>query len=202
MTESPPSQTPPNVPKILYLNLYGLITDNSVKATINVCSTIQSQEMKPETIYFLLSSQGGFIDPGITLYNFLRSLPLELVMHNVGAVDSIANVIFLAGNKRYASPNSSFLFHGPTWTFPSSGINDVITTRPQLSEALSSLVNAEEIIRSIIAERTSVAAEQTISLFREGAKKTPAFALENGIIHKIVDLVLPKDAKVYTIPDK
>jgi len=49
---------------------------------------------------------------GVTLYNFIRSLPVKTIMHNIGIIDSIANVVFLAANERYANPSSSFLFHG------------------------------------------------------------------------------------------
>ena len=38
-------------------------------------------------------------------------------MHNVGQVDSSANVIFLAADERYASPHTTFLFHGMNYTF-------------------------------------------------------------------------------------
>jgi len=60
--------------------------------------------------YLLLSSPGGNVNNGITIYNFLKSLPINLTTHNIGVVDSIANVIFLAGDNRYAVPHSSFLF--------------------------------------------------------------------------------------------
>jgi ATP-dependent protease ClpP protease subunit len=38
-------------------------------------------------------------------------------MHNTGAIDSIATVIFHAADERYAAPHASFLFHGITWNF-------------------------------------------------------------------------------------
>ena len=55
---------------------------------------------------------------GVTLYNYIKSLSVKVVMHNVGLVNSIANVIFLAGNERYAVPHSSFLFHGVGFDIP------------------------------------------------------------------------------------
>ncbi len=47
-------------------------------------------KQKPDVIYCLFSSHGGQVEAGITLYNFLRSLPVELVMHNTGSTDHIA----------------------------------------------------------------------------------------------------------------
>ena len=48
------------------------------------------------------------------LYNYLQALQggLKVTMHNIGNIDSIANVIFLSGGQRFASPNASFHFHG------------------------------------------------------------------------------------------
>ena len=65
-----------------------------------------------EALYLLFSSSGGGVDQGITIYNLLRGLPVPLTIHNVGSVNSIANVIFLAGKKRIACQHSTFMFHG------------------------------------------------------------------------------------------
>ena len=40
------------------------------------------------------------------------ALQTNLIAHNVGNVDSVANVLFLAANTRVASPSSTFMFHG------------------------------------------------------------------------------------------
>jgi ATP-dependent protease ClpP protease subunit len=83
----------------IYVNYFDSINDAKTKALMAICSDIVAKE-KPRAIYFLFSSVGGQVNAGITLYNFLRSLPVEIVMHNNGSIDSIANVIFLAASKR------------------------------------------------------------------------------------------------------
>ncbi len=50
--------------------------------------------------YFLISSPGGSVNDGIVLYNFIKALPAKIIMHNIGVIDSIATVIFLAANER------------------------------------------------------------------------------------------------------
>jgi hypothetical protein len=60
----------------------------------------------------MLSTQGGSVMHGMNLYNLLRALPIELTIHNVGNVDSIGNVVFFAGSKRFAYAHSTFMFHG------------------------------------------------------------------------------------------
>ena len=64
------------------------------------------------TIYLMLSTSGGNVMNGMTIYNVLRALPIKVITHNVGNVDSIGNVIFLAGSDRYATKHSTFMFHG------------------------------------------------------------------------------------------
>ncbi len=51
--------------------------------------------------YIMLSSFGGSVKDGITLYNYIKALPAKVIMHNIGMVNSIANVIFLAAEDRY-----------------------------------------------------------------------------------------------------
>ncbi len=41
-----------------------------------------------------------------------EGVPYKLITHNVGNVDSIGNVIFLAAEERYACSTSTFMFHG------------------------------------------------------------------------------------------
>ncbi|WP_155837415.1 ATP-dependent Clp protease proteolytic subunit [Herminiimonas sp. CN] len=50
----------------------------------------------------------GSTDQGFALYNFLRSLPIPLKTHNIGDVESIAVVVFLASTKRFTCPHSRF----------------------------------------------------------------------------------------------
>lgn len=66
-----------------------------------------------------ISSQGGETAAGFTAYNFLKSLPVTLRTHNISNIESIANVIFLAGSERFANPISRFLLHPLLWGFGS-----------------------------------------------------------------------------------
>src|SRR5258708_24946324 len=115
-----PSQL--NLPSIagpvFYINYFDQITDSKARALMALVSEIlQKVTPTPATLYFAFSSTGGSVQAGVTLFNFLRALPVDVVMHNTGSVDSIATVIFLAGKVRYACEHSRFLFHGINWTF-------------------------------------------------------------------------------------
>ncbi len=68
------------------------------------------------SVLIALSSPGGNVYWGVTAYNFLRGLGVELITHNAGQVDSIAGVVFCAGDSRFAVTQSRFLIHGVSWT--------------------------------------------------------------------------------------
>jgi ATP-dependent protease ClpP protease subunit len=187
--------TPPNQPiDTIYVNYFDSIDEGKTKALMAICSDIVAKQ-KPKTIYFLFSPMGGSVNAGITLYNFLRALPVEIVMHNSGSIDSIANVIFLAASKRYAAKHSSFLFHGIIWNFAAGAA----LTFFQLTESLSRFKQEETKIAYIVAERTKMSETEIRELFREGESKDLQFAIEKGIIDEIRDPVVPKDAPLITV---
>ena len=177
--------------KTIYVNFFDSISDVKVKAVMGAVSEIINQR-KPDVIYCLFSSSGGQVEAGITLYNFLRSLPIEIIMHNTGSIDSIANIIFLSANTRYASIHSSFLFHGVNWNFPANTQNN----RNQMTEILSGLDASETKIRGIITERTGLTPEEVKALFTQGECKDPSFALSKGIVNEIKDPAIPKGAQI------
>jgi ATP-dependent protease ClpP protease subunit len=178
----------------IYVNYFDTIDEAKTKALMAICSDIVAKQ-KPRTIYFLFSSTGGSVNAGITLYNFLRALPVEIVMHNSGSIDSIANVIFLAASKRYAAKHSSFLFHGINWNFAQGAS----LTFFQLSESLSTFKQEETKIAYIVAERTKMAEAEIRELFRQGESKDLQFAIEKGIIHEVKDPVVPENAPFITV---
>jgi ATP-dependent Clp protease, protease subunit len=186
----------PGVPTgIFYINYFDAITDNKVRGLMALCSDILAKvKPTPTTFYFAFSSPGGSIAAGITLYNFLKALPVELIMHNTGSVDSIATVIFLAGVKRYACLHSRFLFHGIGMDLPPGARLGTAQTR----ELLSGLDQDERRIKELVVERSKVTESEMVSLLQQGETKNPAFALEKGIIDDIRDFVLPVGAQCVT----
>ncbi len=85
------------------------LQDGCLKAVMNGAKTIQIH----------ISSQGGDLVAGFTAYHFLKSLPVKLITHNISNVESVANVIFMAGSERRANPGSRFLLHPLHWGFNS-----------------------------------------------------------------------------------
>jgi ATP-dependent Clp protease protease subunit len=61
--------------------------------------------------HLLFQSGGGIVGDGISLYNYFRTLPLDLHVYNTGTVGSIAVLPFLAAPHRYASAHANFVIH-------------------------------------------------------------------------------------------
>ena len=107
-TPSATEQPLPNIPTgIFYINYFDEINDGKVRGLMALCADILAKvKPTPTTFYFAISSPGGGVAAGMTFYNFLRALPVKIIMHNTGSIDSIATVIFLAASERYACSHS------------------------------------------------------------------------------------------------
>ncbi len=165
---------------ITYLSYYDVINEQKTRALMEACAQTIAQT-KPTQLYFLFSSSGGSVDAGIALYNFLRALPVPITMHNTGSIDSIANVVFLAADERYAAPHASFLLHGIHWGF---GQGAQLTWN-QLQETVSNFKASESRFAGIMKERTSLTESELTALFHQGESKDLAFAKAKGIIKDV-----------------
>lgn len=132
---------------------------------------------------------------GITLYNFLIGLPVSLTTHNIGNVDSVGNVIFLAGKKRLACPNSTFMFHGVAFT----GNGQYSFGERHLNEIMASVKSDETRMAKLIVSRTSLTEPQVMAMFERAATKNSDDALACGIIHEIRDVNIPQSAILVSI---
>jgi ATP-dependent Clp protease, protease subunit len=190
----PAPPAPPAGPKTIYINYFDIITDAKIKVLMAVCSELLAKQ-KPDVLYFLFSSNGGNVNAGITFYNFLKALPVEIVMHNTGSIDSIATVIFMAGTKRYASKHSTFLFHGIASQFEGK----ISLDRSKYQELLSGIVQEENKIAGIIAGTTKLSEEEIRKLFLQGESKDLTFAMDKGVIQEVKDATIPKDAVIISL---
>lgn len=189
--------TPPPSPQIIpevYINFCGEINYPSVNRLMDSFSKLVTFH-KTKTVHFLISSPGGSVDAGIALYNFLIALPITLNTYNMGSIDSIANMIFIAGQNRFAMPSSTFLFHGIKWTF----FTNAQFTLFQLNEVASKMEQDEKKIAEILSKRTNMTVKEIKKLFVKGESKSLDFAKTKGIIHDILALKIPTNAQVYNI---
>jgi ATP-dependent Clp protease protease subunit len=99
------------------VHFIGPIHHNSACTVRNLC--LQALQSGASEIELHMSTEGGNMTAGFALYFFLKSLPVPLTTYNLGSVESVGVVIFLAGSKRFACPGTRFLVHPLHWGFGS-----------------------------------------------------------------------------------
>ena len=172
----------------LYIDYFGLITEKNTNVFMQVISG-QISEKNPSEIYLLFSSSGGSVTAGFTMYNYINSLKqsVKFTIHNIGTVDSIANVVFMAGDKRLACSNASFLYHGIVWPLNAGQYSD-----GQLNELINSNKTSNKKTVDIISSSSELSEAELLNFFVQGDSKDAEFALSKKIIHEIGDPQIPK----------
>lgn len=181
---------PSKPPDTVYISFSTDITPSSAEMLLKTCCELATKGVK--TLYLLISTPGGNVINGINLYNLLRALPCKIVTHNVASINSIGNVLFLAGDDRYANPGATFMFHGV-------GINAPPNMRfeeKNLLEWLDTIQADQRQIGSIISSRTDFSSEEIEKLFLQAATKDAEFAKDKGIINEIREAKIPSGAPV------
>lgn len=150
-----------------------------------------------DSLILMMNSTGGGIDEGFGLYGFLRALPVDLTLVNLGIVGSIANIVFLAGETRIAVPDAVFLFHGFSWTYdPAQTVPE-----PEMREHLMILASVATRMTALMQARTGLsAADFATHRFLETPSIHPAsFALEKGIVHRVEQVVLERSTRLINV---
>ena len=155
--------------------------------------TVLAQKMMAGTdhFYIMLSTPGGEVPSGITIYNFLRGLPTRLTMHNTGNVDSVGNAIFLAADERLSCAHSTFMFHGV-----GIGVTNAVIEEKRSREILHAILADQVRIADIVVARTRINARSARQLFREAKTKNANQALAAGIVQNIADPPIPAGADI------
>lgn len=177
----------------VYVSFSAEINPNTTESLIATMANLVNQGAK--TVHLFLSTPGGNVMHGLNLYNMLLGLPVELITHNVGNVDSIGNAVFLAGSKRYATAHSTFMFHGVGCDVQ----GPVRLEEKFLRERLDSILSDQKRIGAIITARTNMAEDEVGTLFREAQTKDATFAVSSGIVHEIKDVQIPMGAPVISL---
>jgi ATP-dependent protease ClpP protease subunit len=121
------------------------------------------------------------------IYQFLTSLQIPVVTHSAGITDSSAVSIFLAGTPRFASPNSRFLIHKPSWTFEAKSQFQAA----KLKEFAQQMDWDEETHIAIITERSGIALDKVREWHNTGAIFTGAEAIANGLVDEAREFKRP-----------
>jgi ATP-dependent Clp protease protease subunit len=145
--------------------------------------------------HILISSPGGSVFHGLSIYNYLKGIPAEVVTHNFGSVDSIGVVIYAAGSRRLSVPHARFLLHGVQSQFPAGAA----LKEPQLEERLKSMRIDIENIAGVISSTVSKPESEVAQMMIERTTLSPEEALQFGLVHEIEEQLIPDGASLVTI---
>ncbi len=148
-------------------------------------------------VVIALNSGGGNVVSGIAMYNAMLAMPYEIITHNIGNCDSIANVIFLGGTKRYACAASTFMFHGVGF----NGTANIRYEENNLREMLDTILADHARISGILNTRTNggISVKAGMKLFKEQKTRTAQWALDKGLITGIGDFAFPVGGNVHLL---
>lgn len=150
---------------------------------------------KYEKIHLLISSPGGSVFHGLSLYNFLKGAPIEIDTYNFGSVDSIGVVIFCAGKKRYSVPHARFLIHGVRFNINGNASFD----EKQIEEHLKSIKIDQLNIARVIADTTGKPTHKIEEDMNNRTTLNPIQAKDYGLVHEIKSELFPLDADLSVI---
>lgn len=160
-----------------------------IEPTVNRLFQIVDECLQQGTksIKLLVSSPGGNVIYGVSAYNFLRGLPIDVRTHNFGSVDSIGVVLFCAGKERLSVSQGRFLLHDVGTNIPSERL-----FLPQLQERVRDLEFDRETIASVFAETSGQSIDRVKEAMQARTVLNSKQAKDFGFVHGISnELVLP-----------
>jgi ATP-dependent Clp protease protease subunit len=168
-----------------------------IDATVNALMNAVDQKMKQGTKDFiiLISSPGGSVIHGLSVYNYLKGLPASITTHNFGSVDSIGIVIYCAGSRRLSVPQARFLFHGVNVQFK----GEQNLEEKLLEERLKGLRIDMENIAKIVAVNTGKNVKDITDAMIERTTLNPEEAQSWGLVHEIKSELFEAGSEVLAI---
>ena len=177
--------------KITYLGYTGPIDSEGVGRIAAALNQAVNDHFDEVQLSF--SSLGGYVADGIYLYNHIRGLPINVVIHNTGSVSSIAVAVFVAGAERYCSPHAMFMIH-PTVMPSQEGM-----TSERLQSSLNAALADDARTENILRERAEIPGEILVARRFKDVYITPKEAVIYGLVHAVKDFVLPQGYQIRQI---
>jgi ATP-dependent Clp protease protease subunit len=143
----------------VYIN--GAIGANDGEVGVNLIDVIKQVQTQPFATSFdvFINSEGGYVDVGFDIYDYLKSLKVPINTIGIGMVASIATVIFMAGDTRKMQSGCKFMIHLPSGEV--SGTADEIGSYNEMLKA------TEDRIIKFYNNTTGMSAEAIKPLLRQ-----------------------------------
>lgn len=182
------------VNETVYIEFFSTINSESVNKLI---ITIEEKMSKGKDKFFIIiESSGGNTYAGFRIYNYLKGIDAEIITYNIGSVNSMAFIMFCAGDKRYCSPYSRFTYHKTGYNLSDFRLDlgNIGVYYQQLEIEKKYIV---DVLFSIIGKKR--AKEIIEEDYINGSTYTSEQALEYNLVHEIKEKIFPKDAEIIRI---
>lgn len=166
----------------IWYTLAGNICKRGVQESIrNINDEIYSKPVK--SLRFLVASgtNAGEMDAGITLYTYLKALPLEVETIAFGGLDTAAIIGYLGGRRRTGVENCQFYFREGRYT-----VQDPTAPVHALEESVSVFRRELNELIFIIASETSNDSELVANMLRRSKIMNVEESKEFGLTHTVV----------------
>lgn len=143
-----------------------------------------------EEVNIAVSSPGGFVDEGLTIYQLIKDHG-NVNVHVLGMTASIATVICMGAKHVTMSVGSTMLIHNAStgvevWeTANKEKLDDLIS---QFKKQRDDLDTIDKVIASVYAQKSGKTSEEILQQMNKESWMTPEQALNFGLIDEIRDL--------------
>ncbi len=183
--------TAPILPAEVYAVFCGPINQDTVQRIFNGLTTASAN--KVQRMHLLFQSNGGTVGDGICLYNFFKTFPVDLILYNVGAVQSIAVIAYLGAKTRKTSARALFMLHRTS--SPAQA-----TMAVTLKGVAKSLTLDDQRAESILKESvTLLGNEQWSNLDYYDFFFSGEEAVKIGLAHEIGEFSPPSGTQIYNV---
>lgn len=150
-----------------------LFFDGLIDGNTTLLDVVKQVESNKEAISFnvFIDSQGGIVEDGYRIFNYLSSLGKPISTFINGQCFSIATVIFLSGTRRVINIGSQFMIHAP-WSESVGDANKMEEDAEQLRKIENDLINfyhkhtgiSKAALKSLIETDTFLTPDEAVSL--------------------------------------
>jgi len=172
----------PNIKRTL--EWFGGVSYSNLEKTLSSVKDLM-QENPHEEIHLLINSFGGPTGIAMSFYDAAKTW-LRPKLHTIGTgdVDSSGIIVFLAGEKRYLTPNTTLLLHLGGRTFEQNKRFSTLDMENMLKEDKLKDFQYASVVSNATGGRYTP--EKILRLMAKNTLLTPEEAVNMGLAHKII----------------
>ncbi len=139
-------------------------------------------------ILVIISSKGGSVDCGLSIYDLLTLYPGKKTAVVTGEASSMASVILQACDKRFGTANASILVHNIRRRLTLDDLRD----KRRLGEIIEDMEKVQNKIYDIVTKKSGKNLEQIKEKYEKDEPMTVEEAISFGFLDGVWDKPLPK----------